>query len=718
MSYNNKINDKTYIPLPPFKGWVLENFPFIESDFDCITNYQLLCKITEYLNNVISNQNQVQELGTELVNGYNNLLDYVNNYFDNLDVQDEINNKLDSMVEDGTLQEIITSYIDSNVTWTFDSINDMKQANNLIAGSFAKTIGYYTPDDGGNGYYLIVDDNTLIDDGGSIIDVSNNLKAVLLFEKDYINVKQFGAKGNNVDDDYLAFTNCINKANETMKNIYIPSGEYIIENDLPSIKSGIQLIGDSTSLRTHHGTIINDYRTTKTFLIKFINDANKDLGGGIKDISFISQINTIGLSCISLDSANGWTGVIQNVRIANYKGTAIYSKSNDYRYENCIIHHCSIKENDNIYYAIELGTGCNENKFIGCHIEHCRYVLKTSGSNFLNGFYHCKVEMSTINMNLGEYAPPISITSTNPMTSFTFNACDFINLDIEAYIKQNSSVNYNSVPAMITSTQGLINIVGNNFTCGQGSGSDTFAQSSQSRYINIVNGIIDSNIFYAPSYIVPSINSNLCTLNGNMFYPLEGGTYVGVRPAIPCVVDNNYTTATLGSNNRFFVNTSIENFITPYRFYDKYTFRSGGTQPRYSYNIPVKPNIVENVNNYLTLVLKPVQSYAQLFAGLNIHVATFERNRFLGTFTLKAIETQSNHLLSLLDDSQLYKEENAGNIYCCIKNRCVYVQIPVVNDGTILITADGFEGQYYMAYVDRNINELITDYDWQTQVVV
>ena len=31
--------------LPPFKWYVLQNFPFIEADFDAITNYQLLCTL-------------------------------------------------------------------------------------------------------------------------------------------------------------------------------------------------------------------------------------------------------------------------------------------------------------------------------------------------------------------------------------------------------------------------------------------------------------------------------------------------------------------------------------------------------------------------------------------------------------------------------------------------------------------------------------------------
>lgn len=41
---------------------------------------------------------------------YNELKDYVDNYFDNLDVTEEINNKLDEMATDGTLANIITNY--------------------------------------------------------------------------------------------------------------------------------------------------------------------------------------------------------------------------------------------------------------------------------------------------------------------------------------------------------------------------------------------------------------------------------------------------------------------------------------------------------------------------------------------------------------------------------------------------------------------------------
>ena len=104
------MNYKHYKHLPPFKGMVLQNFPFIEEDFDAITNYQLLCKVVEYLKNVIANELTMEENITNLYSSFTELKNYVDNYFANLDVQEEINNKLDEMAESGELAEIINSY--------------------------------------------------------------------------------------------------------------------------------------------------------------------------------------------------------------------------------------------------------------------------------------------------------------------------------------------------------------------------------------------------------------------------------------------------------------------------------------------------------------------------------------------------------------------------------------------------------------------------------
>lgn len=98
---------KTKIPF--FRRFVLQNFPFIEEDFDALTDYELISKVVEYLNKVIDTTNYTTEQMAIVTDAFNTLKDYVDHYFDTLDVQDEINNKVDQLVEDGTLQRILNS---------------------------------------------------------------------------------------------------------------------------------------------------------------------------------------------------------------------------------------------------------------------------------------------------------------------------------------------------------------------------------------------------------------------------------------------------------------------------------------------------------------------------------------------------------------------------------------------------------------------------------
>lgn len=90
----------------------LTNFPYIEKDFDALTDYQLLCKVVAYLNKIIINSNKQNETIIALYNAFVELKEYV----DNLDLQDEVNNKIDEMVESGELEEIInnTLYLQLN----------------------------------------------------------------------------------------------------------------------------------------------------------------------------------------------------------------------------------------------------------------------------------------------------------------------------------------------------------------------------------------------------------------------------------------------------------------------------------------------------------------------------------------------------------------------------------------------------------------------------
>ena len=89
-----------------FRFWCQKVLPLVYDD--SLSYYELLCKVVDYLNNTISD---VNILGTDVDNlnkAFIQLQDYVNNYFSSLDVQEEINNKLNEMVEDGTFDRLLS----------------------------------------------------------------------------------------------------------------------------------------------------------------------------------------------------------------------------------------------------------------------------------------------------------------------------------------------------------------------------------------------------------------------------------------------------------------------------------------------------------------------------------------------------------------------------------------------------------------------------------
>ena len=140
--------DFKYYTLSPFKWFMLENFPFIEADFDALTNWQLFCKLGKEMNKIIDSTNT---LGTQV----ESLTDYVNNYFDNLDIQEELNIKLDEMAESGELAELISQYLELQSIIGYNNINELSQATNLLDGSYARTLGKNTYNDGLGSFYKI-----------------------------------------------------------------------------------------------------------------------------------------------------------------------------------------------------------------------------------------------------------------------------------------------------------------------------------------------------------------------------------------------------------------------------------------------------------------------------------------------------------------------------------------------------------------------------------
>lgn len=191
-----------------FRNWVLENFPFLEDDFDALTDYELFCKMVEYmkesLDKVKAYQQQLNEFRSEL--------DSYKNYFDNLDVQVEVDNKLDEMAESGELTDIIAQYLGLAGVLAFNTVSDMKSAENLVNGSICKTLGYIAIDDKGGSYYKVrnVTNEDVIDEGSLIALNNPSLVAVLLCDE--IRPEMFGCHGDGETDDTTNFKKALNYA--------------------------------------------------------------------------------------------------------------------------------------------------------------------------------------------------------------------------------------------------------------------------------------------------------------------------------------------------------------------------------------------------------------------------------------------------------------------------------------------------------------------------
>ena len=212
MSENLNLKTITTIDPSPFKHLCVTIGALPSTFLESMSYYELLAWFVNYLENtVIPAVNANGEATAELQELFIELKDFVDNYFENLDVQEEINNKLDEMAEQGTLQEIITTYIQSNVAWTFDTVADMKLATNLVAGSYAQTLGFHTINDGGGATYYIIDTGTANE--MDVIAVGDLYANLVLPE--IVTPEMFGAYGDGTHND----TNAWNAAASVKRSV-------------------------------------------------------------------------------------------------------------------------------------------------------------------------------------------------------------------------------------------------------------------------------------------------------------------------------------------------------------------------------------------------------------------------------------------------------------------------------------------------------------------
>ena len=356
---NNDINEKIVhaAPVPPFVRFVASAVPMV---FDnSLSYYEALCALWKWLQDdvidVINNNATVTEhyieMDEETRQLFIELKSYVDNYFDNLDVQEEINNKLDDMVEAGTLQEIITSYLQANVAWTFNTVADMKSSTNLVDGSYAQTLGFRSANDGGGAIYKISDSGTANE--RDVIALSNSLYAHYVDVDKQVTPEQFGAYGDGIHNDTEALRTAASYASSIMS---LRPAHYRVslsgdnQTVLAFNRDNITIKGNNAKIELAnnaypHYNLINfvDCKNFHVCDLELIGDrAEHDYsGGGTHEWGYGIFVGT---NFGTLQTSPNCYGSINNVKIHDMTGDAIATK-NGYATGQIEIVNCELYKN-------------------------------------------------------------------------------------------------------------------------------------------------------------------------------------------------------------------------------------------------------------------------------------------------------------------------------------------------------------------------------------
>ena len=182
-------------------------------------------------------------------------------------------------------------------------------------------------------------------------DVKGAINEVNAQYKDIVNnnlplsIKDFGAKGDSITDDTLAFKNAISSCKELGKALYIPQGAYVITETLNIDFRNFKIFGDSSDknilLNNEHGGKISSslvYKGNET-LFK-LGDASTEAYQGIqgftiKDIYLINESQLTldldnptakaygrgkyGANSICIEDFEGGCSLLENVTIENFE---------------------------------------------------------------------------------------------------------------------------------------------------------------------------------------------------------------------------------------------------------------------------------------------------------------------------------------------------------------------------------------------------------------
>lgn len=252
-------------PTPAYFNPTVPDFPVIGQyqpiygKFDLTTyiqgasDYEIMAFLVQCYNATLKGYSDVTQLSKDTVTAYNQLQTWVNTWFDNLDVQQEINNKLQSMYEAGTLANAIeqSNTIPPAVTQYLNSTEGTQILDNVIAQEVDDWLNAHP-------------EATNVQDG------SLTYKKLVTGTLGFVSFKMFGAVGDGVTNDYQAIKDCCAFAEANKKSIINMDGTYYINGDTINLNASMYNT-DSVTF------ILGDRYFGYTPLFEFTHDNVRDV---------------------------------------------------------------------------------------------------------------------------------------------------------------------------------------------------------------------------------------------------------------------------------------------------------------------------------------------------------------------------------------------------------------------------------------------------------
>ena len=282
----------------PFQNGEMINLDFFLSRFNTLVDdwenfHSTISAQWEAYQETISGQ--YEDLSEQFTVLYN----YVHDYFDNLDLQEEVDHKIEEMQLDGTLAAIIKPYVST----TFDTVADMIADDTLLVGSNVSTLGYYAVNDGGMALYHITD----VIPSGHYETLNIGLYAELI-TAGCVNLRQLGCKG----DGSVDCSSLLQFAIDNYRNIIVPNGVYLLNSQIV-LKSNTSITGEAARNYTttdgviFKSTVVNDYA--------FITDDTTTISGIIlKNFKILgNNTNNSGLKIGSSATVGAYDIIMEHI---------------------------------------------------------------------------------------------------------------------------------------------------------------------------------------------------------------------------------------------------------------------------------------------------------------------------------------------------------------------------------------------------------------------